>query len=174
MNNASYSTTIRLYGHSHPGRFAFMRAITHISASLAASAGTFALFGPEPAAGLLLAGGFMDIDHIGLYSRAGLPLRPVALFLSLFRSEGQIERTYCIRRGVPSHWYFPVMHCIELLVLLLAGALLARSALLAGAAAGAAIHLLMDSRSYPCGLSFFSMTWRYLHRNEVLNAWESH
>jgi len=151
-----------------------MRAITHISVSLAASAGTYALFGPEPAAGLLLAGGFMDIDHIGLYSRAGLPLRPAALLSSLFRSEGQIERAFSIRRGVPAHWYFPLLHSIELLLAFITGALLLRSAFLAGAAGGAAIHILMDSRSYPCGLPFFSMVWRYLHREEVIQGWGNH
>jgi len=151
-----------------------MRAITHISVSLAASAGTYVLFGPEPAAGLLLAGGFIDVDHIGLYSRAGLPLRPAALLSSLFRSEGQIERAFSIRRGVPAYWYFPLLHSIELLLALIAGALLLRSAFLAGAAAGQVIHLLMDSRGYPCGLPFFSMLWRYLHREEVIRAWDGH
>jgi len=151
-----------------------MRAITHISVSLAASAGTYALYGPEPAAGLLLAGGFIDVDHIGLFARSGLPLRPNALLSSLFRSEGQIERAYSIRRVVPAEWSFPLLHSIEMILSLVAGAFLLNSALLAGAAVGVALHLLMDSRSYPCGPPFFSMLWRYLHREELIRAWKSY
>lgn len=116
----------------------------------------------------------MDVDHLGLYSGAGLPMRPCALITSIFRSEGQIERAYAFSRGVPARWYFPLMHCIEFIILLLLCGLLLHSAFLQGAAAGAALHLLMDIRSYPSGTRFFSMTWRFIHRRDVLRAWGDH
>ena len=174
FNPTGYPTTILLSGHSLHRRFPGMRAISHITASVVVSAGTYAVFGPEPAAGLLLTGGFMDVDHIGLYTGAGLPMRPSALITSIFRSEGQIERAHSFSRGVPARWYFPLMHCIEFIILLLLCGLLIPSAFLKGAAAGVAMHLLMDIRSYPCGLPFFSMTWRFMHRRDVLLAWGDH
>ncbi|MEN8209859.1 MAG: hypothetical protein ABFR50_11485 [Candidatus Fermentibacteria bacterium] len=151
-----------------------MRAITHISVSTAAAVITGVAAEPAAAAGILLFGGFLDVDHIGHFVASGLPPDPLVFFHSIFRNEKQLENEYSIRRKIPSNWIFPLLHCIEFALLLSgAGALLGLRLLLWGGA-GVILHLLMDLRSYPCSPEFFSIIWRISHRKVLLGAWNEH
>lgn len=151
-----------------------MRAITHIAASTAAAAAAYPAAGVSGGLGILLLGGFLDVDHLGHFISSGLPARPSALFHSVFRNEKQLERKYSVRRGIPGNVLFPALHCVEIMVLLLSAGLLFGSGFLAWGAAGVSLHLVMDLRSYPCSPGFFSMTWRLLNRKRLLEAWRGH
>lgn len=151
-----------------------MKAITHISASAAAAVISGAAANPAAAAGILLFGGFLDVDHIGHFVASGLPANPAALFHSIFRNEKQLQKRYTIKRGVPSNWIFPALHCIELTLLLAGAGIVLRSQLLLWGGAGVILHLLMDFRSYPCSPAFFSIIWRILNRKRLLKAWVEH
>lgn len=151
-----------------------MRTITHAAASAILSAGTWAVAGPGAAAGVFLGGSVLDVDHLGLYLDAGLPRRPGVLFSCLFRSEGELEKTYSISRGVPRHWYFPGLHGIEWIALAAGTGLLLGSAPLLGAAAGMAVHVTMDLGNYPCSPRIWSMIWRYRNRGKLMKAWSTY
>lgn len=151
-----------------------MRAITHISASTAAAAIAVVAAEPSAGAGILLFGGLLDVDHVHHFISSGLPANPVTLFHSIFRNEKQLEKRYSIKRGIPSSWLFPALHCIELVLLLTASGILTGSNFLLGVSAGLTLHLFMDLRSYPCSPKFFSIIWRYLHRKQLLRAWTTH
>ena len=151
-----------------------MRAITHISASAAAAMISYTAADPSAAAGIFLFGGILDIDHIGSFVSAGHPANPVALFLSIFRNEKQLEKRYSIKRIIPSNWIFPVLHCIEFAMLVTGTGLILGSQFLLWGGAGVILHLLMDIRSYPCSPEFFSIIWRISHRKRLLRAWVTH
>jgi len=151
-----------------------MRAITHISASAAAAviAGTVAE--PAAAAGIFIFGGFLDADHIGHFVTSGLPCNTGALFHSIFRNESQLEKRYSIKRCIPSNWIFPVLHCIEFVLLVFGTGVILDSQMLLWGGAGIILHLLMDIRSYPCSPEFFSIIWRISHKKRLLRAWAEH
>ncbi|OPL19453.1 MAG: hypothetical protein AVO35_10570 [Candidatus Aegiribacteria sp. MLS_C] len=151
-----------------------MRAITHITASAAASAVLAAVAEPSSALGLLLFGGFLDIDHVPRFLSSGLPAGPGPMLRSVFSSEAQLNKKYSVRVGVPGNILFPALHFVELAALLILGGLLSGSGFLAWAGAGVLLHLLMDFRSYPCSPCFFSMTWRLLNRGRLMEAWREH
>ncbi len=150
-----------------------MRAITHIAAAAVAGGVTWYLSGPSAGAGVVLMGGFMDVDHLPHFRSAGLPMRPGALLRVLRMNEAQLESGFSIRRGVPSSWFFPPLHGLEIVMALGAAGLLMGSPLLLGMAGGAVLHILMDLGSYPCGPPFFLLTWRFLNRRRVLRAWRT-
>ncbi|MCK4806448.1 MAG: hypothetical protein KAT09_02315 [Candidatus Aegiribacteria sp.] len=151
-----------------------MRAITHISASAAAAVIAGAVTEPAAAAGIFLFGGFLDADHIGHFVASGLPANPAAYFHSIFRNEKQLENKYSIKRGIPSNWIFPALHCIEFALLLAAAGIILGSQLLLWGGVGVILHLLLDIRSYPCSPEFFSIIWRISHRKRLLRAWVTH
>lgn len=151
-----------------------MRAITHISASTVAAIITGVVTEPAAAVGILLFGGFLDVDHIGHFVASGLPADPLVFFHSIFRNEKQLEDIYSIKRGIPSNWIFPSLHCIEFAILLSGSGALLGSQLLLWGGAGVILHLLMDIRSYPCSPEFFSIIWRNSHKMQLLRAWAEH
>ncbi|MCK5117764.1 MAG: hypothetical protein KAR44_14300 [Candidatus Aegiribacteria sp.] len=151
-----------------------MRAITHISASTVAAIIAGVVTEPAAAVGVLLFGGFLDVDHIAHFVASGLPPDPLVFFHSIFRNEKQLERRYSIERGIPSNCIFPALHCIEYAVLVGGTGVLLGSQLLLWGGAGVILHLLMDIRSYPCSPEFFSMIWRVSHKNRLLRAWTEH
>lgn len=151
-----------------------MRAITHITASTAAAAIAVVAAEPSAGAGILLFGGFLDVDHVSLFISSGLPAKPGALFHSVFRNEKQLEKRYSIKRVIPSSWLFPAFHCVELALLLAASGILTGSNPLLWGSAGLILHLFMDLRSYPCSPNFFSIIWRFIHRKQLLQAWTTY
>lgn len=151
-----------------------MRAITHITASAAASAVLASVADPSSALGLLVFGGFLDVDHVPHFLSSGLPSGPGPILRCVFSNEAQLERKYSVRRGVPGNFLFPALHCVELAALLTIGGLLSGSGFSAWAGAGMLLHLLMDIRSYPCSPWFFSMTWRFINRGRLMVAWREH
>ncbi len=151
-----------------------MRAITHISASAAAAITSGLCSDPLAASGVFLFGGFLDVDHVGHFISSGLPPNPGALFHSVFRNEKQLESKYSIKRGVPSNCLFPMLHCIELVLILTAAGLMLDSQLLLWGGGGVLLHLLMDIRSYPCSPWFFSIIWRFINRKKLMKAWITH
>jgi len=151
-----------------------MRVITHISVSSAAAVIAGVAAEPEAAAGIFLFGGFLDVDHISHFVTSGLPCNPAALLRSVFQNEKQLENRYSIKRGIPSNWVFPVLHCMEFALLLAAAGVILGSKLLLWGGAGVVLHLLMDVRSYPCSPGFFSIIWRILNKKQLLLAWVTH
>lgn len=151
-----------------------MRAITHISASTGAAIIAGVVTEPAAAVGILLFGGFLDVDHIGHFVASGLPPDPLVFFDSIFRNEKQLEDRYSIKRSIPSNWIFPALHCIEFALLLSGTGALLGSQLLLWGGAGVILHLLMDIRSYPCSPEFFSIIWRITHKRQLLQAWVEH
>ncbi len=151
-----------------------MKAITHVAASTAAAAVAVATSGTSAAAGILLLGGFLDVDHVTHFISVGLPSSPRTLLKSIFMNEKQLERTYSFSRGVPSSWTFPLFHCIEFAFLLTVSGFLLDSGFLLAAGIGVLIHLLMDIRSYPCGIPFFSIIWRCTRKQKLLTEWQTH
>ncbi|RKZ07916.1 hypothetical protein DRQ25_10335 [Candidatus Fermentibacteria bacterium] len=148
-----------------------MRAITHISASTAAAIITSVVAEPAAAAGILLFGGFLDVDHIGHFVAAGLPPDPLVFFHSIFRNEKQLEDRYSIKRSIPSNWIFPALHSIEFAFLVSGMGAILGSQLLLWGGAGVILHLLMDIKCYPCSPEFFSTIWRISHKKLLLQAW---
>ena len=151
-----------------------MRAITHITASTAAAVIAGAASGTPAAAGILLFGGFLDVDHVNHFISVGLPSSPRTLLKSIFMNEKQLEKTYSISRGIPSSWTFPVFHCIEFVFLLAVSGFLLESSFLMAAGIGVLLHLLMDIRSYPCGIPFFSIIWRCIKKQKLMTEWQTH
>lgn len=151
-----------------------MRAITHIAASTAAAAIAGAVSGTPAAAGLFLFGGFLDVDHVTHFISVGLPSGPRTLLKSIFMNEKQLEKTYSISRGIPSSWTFPVLHCVEFVLLLAVSGFLLESNFLMAAGIGVLLHLLMDIRSYPCGIPFFSIIWRCIKKQKLMTEWQMH
>jgi hypothetical protein len=151
-----------------------MRAISHLVASTAAGAAAAAISEPSAGLGILLFGGFLDVDHLCSFVSSGLPLRPSALVRSIISNEKQLEKKYPVRRGLPANVLFPVLHCIELAMVLAAAGLLLHLDILLWGSAGLLLHLIMDSWSYPCSPWFFSMVWRLTNRKKLMKAWEGH
>jgi hypothetical protein len=151
-----------------------MKAITHITASTAAAAVIWPTVDASAALGILVFGGFLDVDHIPLFISSGLPARPSALLRSVFSNEKQLASRYDVRRGLPTNVIFPALHCVEFAAVpVLAGWLLGSAFLLWGGI-GVLLHILMDFWSYPCGPEFFSMTWRICNREDLLKEWRGH
>ena len=148
-----------------------MRTITHVAASTVLSAGAYAVAGTGAAAGVFIGGGLLDVDHLGLYLNAGLPLRLKPLLSCLVRSEGELERAYSISRGIPEKWYFPGLHSVELMILAAVTGLLLSSRFLIGMSIGMALHVSMDLGNYPCSPRIWSIIWRYRNRERLLRAW---
>ena len=151
-----------------------MRAIPHIAASTAAATAAGIAVEPSAAAGLFLFGGFLDVDHVGLFVSSGLPATPAALFHSVFRNEKQLEKKYSVKRSVPPSWLFPALHSLELVLLLAASGVLLKFPFLLWGSAGIALHLSMDLGSYPQSPLFFSILWRYFNRKKLMEAWVTH
>lgn len=151
-----------------------MRAITHIAAGTAAAAIAGAASGTPAAAGIFLFGGFLDVDHVTHFISAGLPSNIRTILKSIFMNEKQLEKTYSISRGIPSSWSFPVFHCIEFVFLLAVSGFLLESSFLMAAGIGVLLHLLMDIRSYPCGIPFFSIIWRCMKKQKLMTEWQTH
>ena len=151
-----------------------MRAITHIAAGSAAAAIAGAASGTPAAAGIFLFGGFLDVDHVAHFISVGLPSNIRTILKSIFMNEKQLEKTYSFSRGVPSNWTFPVFHCIEFAFLLTVSGFLLKSSFLIAAGIGILLHLLMDIRSYPCGIPFFSIIWRCIRKQKLMMEWQTH
>jgi len=151
-----------------------MRAITHIAASTVAAAIAAAAVKSPSASGLLLFGGFLDVDHVHHFISSGLPANPGAMFHSVLRNEKQLEKKYSITRKIPESFLFPLFHCVEFTLLVAAAGILAGSDFLLWGASGTVLHLLMDIRSYPCSPKFFSILWRFSHRSQLLKEWKVH
>ena len=151
-----------------------MKAITHIAASTAAASIAGVASGIPAAAGIFLLGGFLDVDHVTHFISVGLPSSPRTLFKSIFMNEKQLEKTYSISRGIPSNWTFPMFHGVEFVFILTASGILFNSDFLLGAGIGVLLHLLMDIRSYPCGIPFFSIIWRCLRKEKLMKDWQTH
>ena len=151
-----------------------MKAITHIAASTAAAAIAGAASGTPAAAGIFLFGGFLDVDHVNHFISSGLPSSPRTLLRSIFMNEIQLEKTYSFSRGIPSSWTFPVFHCVEFVFLLAVSGFLLKSSFLMAAGIGVLLHLLMDIRSYPCGIHFFSIIWRFIKKQKLMKEWQTH
>jgi hypothetical protein len=149
-----------------------MRSVVHMAASAAAGTLSALLVDPAFGIGLAVAGGFLDIDHIGHYVSAGLPGGPRHLLGGVFRSQQSLERRYGFRRGVPASWRFPVLHCIESAAVPAAAWLLGAGGVAAGAAAGMLFHMLLDLGYYPMSPRFFSMAWRRAVWTDLRRAWE--
>jgi len=151
-----------------------MRAITHIAASTAAAAVAGIAAEPSAAAGVFLFGGFLDVDHVGLFVSSGLPATPAALFQSVFSNEKQLEKKYSVKRNIPSSWLFPALHSIELALLLAASGILTKLSFLLWGSTGIILHLTMDLGSYPQSPLFFSILWRYFNRKKLMETWVTH
>ncbi len=151
-----------------------MRAITHIAVSTAAAVIAGSTSGTPAAAGIFLFGGFLDIDHVTHFISVGLPSNLRTILKSIFMNEKQLEKTYSISRGVPSNWIFPVFHNVEFVFLLAASGIILESSFLLAAGIGILIHLLMDIRSYPCGMPFFSILWRFIRKKKLMKEWKTH
>ncbi|MBC8428879.1 MAG: hypothetical protein H8D05_01405 [FCB group bacterium] len=150
-----------------------MKVITHIAAGAVVSIVTGMLTTLSAGAGLFIATGFLDIDHLHHYRYAGFPMNPKSLLYSVLSNETELETRYSFRRGVPGFRGFPVFHCIEFILIIVTIAYLTGSLFLYGCAGGIILHLLMDIRHYPCSPLFFSFTWRYFNGKQVLKAWQT-
>ena len=150
-----------------------MRVSAHLAASAAAAAAVFPGGGPEVSLPLLLTGTLLDLDHIPQVSGAGLEIgRPRVLLDSLMLPMDRLEDKHGFERGVPDGPLFPLLHSIELLVLLTIAAVTFSNPVLAGCSAGLGLHLLMDLRAYPCSPLFFSLAWRITRWEDRLRpAW---
>jgi amino acid transporter len=150
-----------------------MKASFHMAVSAAAGAGTWFIAGPSAAAGLVVFGSFLDVDHIEHYSSRGMPSNLRGLLGAMFTTQRKLEKQHGFKRGVPSSWGFPVLHDVEMVVLAAALGLASGSMFLFGAAAGMLLHILMDIRAYPMSPLFFSVLWRRRHWVRLRMAWKT-
>lgn len=148
-----------------------MRVAYHMAAGVAGGAAATLLVDWRMGLGVVAASGLLDLDHMQQYRAMGFPggVRPT--MDTIFRNLEQLERKYGFRRGIPKSVAFPVLHNVELLLLLGLIALLTGSSLVIGCFAGMLLHLGMDCLSYPGDLRFFSMTWRLLTREDHYRRW---
>lgn len=150
-----------------------MRAAAHIVASGAAGAAAAMAGSPVMGMSLFLSGSLIDIDHVELYLKSGMPSDPRSLLRGLLHNEEDLGNRYGFRRRIPDYWTFPVLHSVELIMLCTGLGLWLSDPALLGIAAGFLLHFVMDLGNYPESPMFFSLAWRFLARRRLMTAWET-
>lgn len=148
-----------------------MRVGYHMAAGAAGAAVATVLADWRMGLGVVATSGLLDLDHVGQYWAMGYPRGLRATLDTITHNLEQLESKHGFRRGIPRSVAFPVLHSVELLLLLGAIALLTGSNFVIGCFAGMLLHLGMDCLSYPGDLRFFVMTWRLLTSKDHHRRW---